>query len=89
MTHRLDARLSCAPGWASTGPMSADAPRLLACLITTGLSAFGIYVLAAYNVQRRAREIVLRRLFGARSYQIVMTLSVEFAVAWKTPEVRT
>ena len=43
------------------------------------LSAFGIYVLAAYNVQRRAREIVLRKLYGARRGAVAALLGREFA----------
>jgi putative ABC transport system permease protein len=34
-------------------------------VIATAIAAFGIYVLAAYSVQRREREIVLRKLYGA------------------------
>jgi predicted lysophospholipase L1 biosynthesis ABC-type transport system permease subunit len=44
------------------------------------LSAFGIYVLSAYNVQRRSREIVLRKLFGAGRAAIARLLGREFAV---------
>jgi putative ABC transport system permease protein len=36
-----------------------------ASVIATAIAAFGIYVLAAYSVQRREREIVLRKLYGA------------------------
>ncbi|GAB2860191.1 ABC transporter permease [Pseudoduganella ginsengisoli] len=43
------------------------------------LSAFGIYVLSAYTVQRRAREIVLRKLHGARGGAIARLLGREFA----------
>jgi hypothetical protein len=43
------------------------------------LSAFGIYVLAAYNVQRRAREIVLRKLYGAQRGAVARLLGKEFA----------
>ncbi|MYN30809.1 ABC transporter permease, partial [Duganella levis] len=41
--------------------------HLLACAtaVVLVLAAFGIYVLAAHSVQRRAREIVLRKLHGA------------------------
>ncbi len=54
---------------------------LLAAASATALllSAFGIYVLAAYNVQRRAREIVLRKLHGASSGAIARLLGREFA----------
>ena len=42
--------------------------RILAAtsLIAIALAAFGIYVLSAYSVQRSRREIVLRKLHGAR-----------------------
>ena len=36
-------------------------------LIASAIAAFGIYVLAAYSVQKREREIVLRKLHGASS----------------------
>jgi putative ABC transport system permease protein len=41
--------------------------KLLAAssVIAIAIAAFGIYVLAAYSVQRRTREIVLRKLYGA------------------------
>ncbi len=51
-----------------------------ASLVAILLSAFGIYVLSAYNVQRRAREIVLRKLFGAGRAAIARLLGREFAV---------
>jgi putative ABC transport system permease protein len=35
--------------------------------IAGAIAAFGIYVLAAYSVQRREKEIVLRKLYGASS----------------------
>jgi putative ABC transport system permease protein len=44
------------------------------------LSAFGIYVLSAYNAQRRAREIVLRKLYGAGHGAIAGLLGREYAV---------
>lgn len=51
--------------------------------ITTGialaLAGFGSYVLSAYSVQRRAREIVLRKLYGANRAAIARLLSREFA----------
>ena len=42
--------------------------RLLgaATLVALGIAAFGTYALAAHTVQRRAGEIVLRKLYGAR-----------------------
>ena len=34
-------------------------------MVASAIAAFGIYVLAAYSVQRRSKEIVLRKLHGA------------------------
>lgn len=49
-----------------------------ASLLAIGLAAFGIYVLSAYNVQRRSREIVLRKLHGASRPAIARLLGMEF-----------
>ncbi len=49
-----------------------------ASLITIAIAAFGIYVLAAYSVQRRTKEIVLRKLYGAKASAIAKLLSKEF-----------
>lgn len=62
----------------------ADDARLAGLLATASatallLSAFGIYVLSAYTVQRRSREIVLRKLHGARGGAIARLLGREFA----------
>lgn len=51
-----------------------------ASVIATVIAAFGIYVLAAYSVQRRAREIVLRKLYGASPGAIGALLAREFAL---------
>ncbi|KQV79148.1 hypothetical protein ASD15_21060 [Massilia sp. Root351] len=62
-----------------------DDDARLAAMLAAGsamallLSAFGIYVLAAYNVQRRAREIVLRKLYGAPRGAVARLLGREFA----------
>lgn len=47
--------------------------------IALALAGFGTYVLSAYSVQRRAREIVLRKLYGANRPAIARLLSIEFA----------
>jgi len=54
--------------------------KLLAAssVIATAIAAFGIYVLAAYSVQRKAREIVLRKLYGAGSSAIGRLVAREF-----------
>ena len=56
--------------------------RLLAAssVIAMAIAAFGIYVLAAYSVQRKAREIVLRKLYGAGSAAVGSLVLREFLV---------
>jgi putative ABC transport system permease protein len=56
--------------------------HLLACatIVVLVLAAFGIYVLAAHSVQRRAREIVLRKLHGAGRAAIAALVGREFAL---------
>jgi putative ABC transport system permease protein len=55
---------------------------LLACAtaVVFVLAAFGIYVLAAHSVQRRLREIVLRKLHGAGRAAIAALVAREFVV---------
>jgi putative ABC transport system permease protein len=55
--------------------------KLLAAssVIAIAIAGFGIYVLAAYSVQRRTREIVLRKLYGAGSRAIGRLVAREFA----------
>jgi putative ABC transport system permease protein len=48
--------------------------------IATAIAAFGIYVLAAYSVRRREKEIVLRKLYGAGNAAIAQLVAREFAV---------
>ena len=50
----------------------------VASLIAIGIASFGIYVLSAYSVQRRAREIVLRKLYGADRAAIARLMGREF-----------
>jgi putative ABC transport system permease protein len=49
-------------------------------VIAIAIAAFGIYVLAAYSVQRRAREIVLRKLYGAGNAAVGGLVMREFLV---------
>ncbi|RZA31265.1 MAG: FtsX-like permease family protein, partial [Lysobacteraceae bacterium] len=49
-------------------------------VIATAIAAFGIYVLAAYSVQRKSREIVLRKLYGAGHAAIGRLVAREFVV---------
>jgi putative ABC transport system permease protein len=55
--------------------------KLLAAssVIAIAIAAFGIYVLSAYSVQRRTREIVLRKLYGASAGAIGRLVAREFA----------
>ncbi|MGZ5199245.1 MAG: ABC transporter permease [Telluria sp.] len=55
--------------------------KLLAAssVIAIAIAAFGIYVLAAYSVQRRTKEIVLRKLYGAGKGAIGKLVAREFA----------
>ncbi|WP_218106271.1 ABC transporter permease [Duganella sp. SG902] len=56
--------------------------RLLACatMVVLVLASFGIYVMAAHSVQRRAREIVLRKLHGAGRAAIALLVGREFVL---------
>jgi putative ABC transport system permease protein len=56
--------------------------HLLACAtaVVLALAAFGVYVLAAHSVQRRAREIVLRKLHGAGHAAIALLVGREFVL---------
>ncbi|MFA9217929.1 MAG: FtsX-like permease family protein, partial [Sphingomonadaceae bacterium] len=45
---------------------------LIATAIALAIAAFGTYVLSAHTVQRRAREIVLRKLHGASRVDIAL-----------------
>ncbi len=49
----------------------------LATLIALAITAFGMVALSASIVQRRAREIVLRKLYGAGRFHIAMLLGRE------------
>ncbi|WP_165390834.1 FtsX-like permease family protein [Pseudoduganella lutea] len=52
----------------------------LGTVVATGIAAFGIYVLAAGSVQRRGREIALRKLHGAGRRAIGLLVGTEFAL---------
>ncbi len=49
-----------------------------ASVVATALAGFGIYVLSAYSVKRRAREIVLRKIHGASRADIGRLVAREF-----------
>jgi putative ABC transport system permease protein len=50
-----------------------------ASVVATALASFGIYVLSAYSVRRRSREIVLRKLYGAGGADVGRLVAREFA----------
>ncbi|HEX8604955.1 MAG TPA: FtsX-like permease family protein, partial [Pseudoduganella sp.] len=52
----------------------------LGAAVATGIAAFGIYVLAAGSVQRRGREIALRKLHGAGGRAIGLLVGTEFVL---------
>ena len=52
----------------------------MAALLAIAIAAFGIYVLAAYNVQRLTKQIVMRKLFGAGPAAIGRLVGREFVL---------
>jgi ABC-type antimicrobial peptide transport system permease subunit len=44
------------------------------------IAAFGLYALSAYSVQRRSREIVLRKLYGAGRHDIAWLVMKEIGL---------
>lgn len=52
----------------------------IASVVATLLAAFGMYISSARSLQRKTREIVLRKLFGARPLDIAKILSREFGL---------
>jgi putative ABC transport system permease protein len=51
-----------------------------ASIVAMALAAFGIYALAAHTVQRRYREITLRKLHGASPGAIALLIGREFGI---------
>ena len=51
-----------------------------ASVVAIAIAAFGIYVLSAYSVRRRAKEIVLRKLHGAGRMAIGYLVGREFLI---------
>ena len=52
----------------------------VATLVAGAIAGFGIYVLAAYSVQRRSRLIILHKLFGAPRRAVAWLVGREFAM---------
>lgn len=77
-----DARLAMHPAKTILAANYADDARMarllaIATCIALAIAAFGTYVLSARTVQRRAREIVLRKLHGAGRAHIGMLVVKE------------
>jgi ABC-type antimicrobial peptide transport system permease subunit len=64
----------------ASGPRSILQVCVIVAMIMVPLAVFSIYALSAYAVQRRAREIVLRKLHGAQPMDIARLLTREFAI---------
>jgi len=62
------------------GPEAVLQTCIIVAVITIPLAVFSIYILSSYAVQRRAREIVIRKLYGARQADIASLLMREFFV---------
>ncbi|MES2297422.1 MAG: ABC transporter permease [Pseudomonadota bacterium] len=58
-----------------------------ASLIAIAIAAFGVYVLSAHSVQRRRREIVLRKLHGASPRAVARLVGRELALLLGTASV--
>ncbi|MET3117442.1 putative ABC transport system permease protein [Undibacterium sp. GrIS 1.8] len=52
---------------------------IVMCIVIS-LAFVGMYILSAYSLQRRSKEIVLRKLYGAMGRDIAQLLSYEFIV---------
>jgi putative ABC transport system permease protein len=52
----------------------------IAASLAMAIAAVGIYVLSAYTVRKRTKEIVLRKLYGATPRDIVTVIAREFAL---------
>jgi putative ABC transport system permease protein len=72
--HRLRVRLEQNAG----GPQEILTTATIAAVIIIPLAIFSIYILSAYAVQRRGREIVMRKLYGAGRRDIARLLMREF-----------
>jgi len=60
------------------GPMAVLLTCVVVAIVIVPLAVFSIYVLSAVVVQRRAREFVVRKLYGARQGDIAKLLLREF-----------
>ncbi|MET3138359.1 putative ABC transport system permease protein [Undibacterium sp. GrIS 1.2] len=62
------------------GPQAIFDSCVIVAAIMIPLAIFSIYILSAYAVQRRAKEIVMRKLFGADKLDIAKLLLKEFTI---------
>ncbi len=62
------------------GPQAILDTVSIVAIITIPLAIFSIYILSSYAVLRRAREIVIRKLYGATPADIARLLVREFAI---------
>lgn len=62
------------------GPQAILDTCTIVAIITIPLSVFSIYILSSFAVQRRTREIVVRKLYGATPADIARLLVHEFAL---------
>jgi putative ABC transport system permease protein len=62
------------------GPMAVLLTCVVVAVVIVPLAVFSIYVLSAVVVQRRAREFVMRKLYGAKQGDIARLLLREFGI---------
>ena len=62
----------------ASGPIEIMTACIVIAAIMAPLAIFSIYILSAHAVQRRAREIVMRKLYGAERTDIARFLGREF-----------
>lgn len=60
------------------GPMTILRLCVIVALVIVPLSFFSVYVLSAFTVQKRAREIVVRKLHGATPADVARLLARQF-----------
>jgi putative ABC transport system permease protein len=53
---------------------------IMASAMSLTIASFGIYVLAAHSVQKRQKQIILRKLYGASHGHILRFVGREFAI---------
>ena len=64
----------------ASGPQAVLQSCVVVAVVIVPLAVFSIYVLSAFVVQRRAREFVVRKLYGADARDITLLLVREFGI---------